>query len=63
MSETGEIWYLRTGRVRRGRGYVIEAHATTKAVKVNPRGNGNRVWITASEIEAGRTPRKKNAEP
>ena len=55
MTPTAEIWFLRTGRTRRGRGYLIETDPTTKAVKLNARAPFRQpVWISPGEIEAGK---------
>lgn len=55
MKLPAQLWYLRTGRVRRGWGNPIERDPATGAVKVLPRSHGyKRIWVSVEEIQAGK---------
>ena len=63
MTPPTELWFLRTGRTRRGRGYPMETDTTTGAIKVRAAWPYRQpIWITVEEIEAGeKTATKKQA--
>jgi hypothetical protein len=54
MKLPSELWYLRSGRERRGRGEPVERDPATGAVKVSPKGKRRRIWVSVEEIQAGK---------
>ena len=61
MIEPAEIWFLRSGRKRRGRGFAMETHPETGCIKINARPPFRQpIWITVEEIEAGKIQQAKS---
>lgn len=61
MSETRaelgrEIWYRRSGRVRRARGLVIEKHRQTGCVRVRPvtKKKWRSIWLSPEELRGAK---------
>ena len=55
MSESPSIWFLRSGRKRRGKGVVMDRDETTGCVKVDANWPYTQpVWVTPKEVEAAK---------